>query len=57
MKPKTIKRLRLKLGLSREELAVKVGVSVFSIARWESGTSKPMRYFARQLEIILREGK
>ena len=31
----TLKRLRLKAGLSRRELAKKVGVSEISIIRWE----------------------
>ena len=57
MNGKTIARLRKKLKLSKEELAVKVGVSVYTIYRWENNKSKPIRFFARQLELVLREGK
>ena len=57
MTAKQIKRLREKLKMSREELAAKIGTSVSSISRWESGTSIPMRFFMRQLEIVLKGEK
>ncbi|MEB3179066.1 MAG: helix-turn-helix transcriptional regulator [Nostocaceae cyanobacterium] len=37
-----LKKLREEAGLSQEELARRVGVSVTTISRWERGASSPM---------------
>ena len=36
-----IKQLREKLGLTQEQLAHKLGVTVKTVNRWERGKSKP----------------
>lgn len=41
MIPQEIKELRAKLGLTQEALARKLGVSLFTVCRWEQGRSKP----------------
>ncbi len=41
MSPETIKQLRLRLGLSQEKFAHKIGVTMGTIQRWEKGTHKP----------------
>jgi len=45
-----IHRARQGKGLSREELAARVGCSLFSLMRWEQGKSVPIRVFRRRLE-------
>lgn len=45
-----IKELRLKMKLTQQELAFKLGVAVTTIARWESGVSRP-----RKMALILIE--
>ena len=41
MDKEAIRELRLKLRLSQEGLARKLGVSVLTVRRWEKGTCKP----------------
>ena len=43
-------RLRSHLGLSQEKFAEKLGVSVSSVAKWESGWHKPRGLSVRALE-------
>lgn len=50
---KRIRCAREKRGMSREELAAKLGCSAQSIWRWERGEVKPLRAFRRKLEEIL----
>lgn len=41
MTPSEIKQARLALGLTQQQFAVKLGVTVSTVSRWESGISKP----------------
>ena len=50
-----VKRLRKKLGLTIEELAVKVGVTSATIYRWENNNIKPHRTFLKTMEALLKE--
>lgn len=36
-----VKELRSRLGISKKEMALRVGVSDSTITRWERGISKP----------------
>jgi putative transcriptional regulator len=45
-----IRKLRETLGLTQEEFAKKVGAGRVTIARWESGQSKPTGLYLRALE-------
>lgn len=36
-----IKRIRIDMGLTQEELAQEMGVAVSTVNRWENGRSKP----------------
>ena len=45
-----IRKARLGKGLSREELAARIGCSLFALRRWEQGKSVPIRVFRRRLE-------
>jgi len=46
----TIKRLRIKLGLTQEQFAAKVGVTFSSVNRWEAGRSRPSPLAWREIE-------
>lgn len=48
-----IKDLREKKGLSREELAEQVGVSVHSIKNWEGKRRMPNRLYYNRLATVL----
>ena len=48
-----IRKARKAQGLSREELAIAIGVSVASIRRWETGKTNPLPAFRKKLEEIL----
>lgn len=39
--------------MTREELAASIGTSVSTVIRWETGKSKPLPVFRRQLERVL----
>jgi DNA-binding transcriptional regulator YiaG len=41
MSPRTIKRLRKKLGLSQARFAHKIGYSAITVSFWETGRMKP----------------
>jgi DNA-binding transcriptional regulator YiaG len=45
-----IRKLRETLGLTQEEFAEKIGAGRVTIARWESGQSKPTGLYLRALE-------
>ena len=46
---------RLRLKLSRKEVANLIGVTIMTYGRWERGVSKPIRIFRNLLEIILKD--
>jgi DNA-binding transcriptional regulator YiaG len=50
--PTFIKEMRLKLGMTQEELAQKLGVSFTSVNRWENGQTKPSKLARKQLELL-----
>ncbi len=45
-----IKKVRVQLGLSQEDLAREVGVSYATVNRWENGRFLPSRMAIRQVE-------
>lgn len=49
-----IKDVRQKLGLTQEQLAHKIGVTAFTIRRWESGKVKPSPLALLAIESSLR---
>lgn len=57
---KEIKELRLKLGLTQEQFAAKVGVTFSTVNRWENGKSVPSPLASTRVEYLrrsLREGE
>lgn len=48
-------KLRVKLNLSQQELAEKLGVSFMSINRWENGKTEPTIIARERLKAMLSE--
>lgn len=55
MEDKKIKKLRGQFGLSQERFARLLGVSLQSVRRWETGTSKPLPIISLKLEELEHE--
>ena len=53
--PERLKRLRARLNLSQQGLAERLGVSMGSVHRWETGKKVPLRGFLKQIEALERE--
>jgi DNA-binding transcriptional regulator YiaG len=45
-----IKQIRLKKGLSQEELAYRIGVSLSTLQRWEQNSRRPSRLALKALD-------
>jgi putative transcriptional regulator len=56
MENATIRELRENFVLSQEALARKLGVAVRTVARWESGDSKPSPLAMERINQILLTG-
>lgn len=52
MAPFQIKTMRLKLGMTQNQLAILVGVSFQTVNRWEGGKSKPCNLAIEKLKTI-----
>lgn len=52
-----IRELRKKLGLSQQDFAVKIGVTITSISGWETGKHKPYRLAIEKMKQIKEENK
>jgi putative transcriptional regulator len=50
-----IHSLRSLCGLTQEQFAAKLGVTVVTVNRWENYRSKPMPLAVRQLKVLLIE--
>lgn len=51
----TLKRIREDCGMTRKEVAEKVGVSVFTYRKWEYGTRSPSIDNVLRLSFIFEE--
>lgn len=47
-----IKKLRNKMLLTQSEFAKELGVSIASVARWETGENEPTMKVKRKLKIL-----
>ena len=54
---KLLVRLRAKLNISQEKLAILLKVSFATINRWENGVSEPSRVHMVQIEELCRKNK
>jgi len=52
-----IKEARDALGLTQEELARKLDVSVATVSRWETGKCKPSKLAKHRLEEVISKNK
>ena len=48
-----IKKVREQLGLTAEELAQRLGVSVTTISRWETGRHKPSKLARNRIKEVV----
>ena len=53
--PKMTRELRAALGLTQEQLAAKIGVTVATVNRWENDRGKPYPLAMRQLEKLQKQ--
>lgn len=51
-----VKELREKLSLSREQFARRLGISFFTVWRWENGKQKPSPMAEELLKRIMKDG-
>jgi len=54
---KTIKELRAALELTQERFAAKLGVTVSTVNRWETGKGKPSPLALKQIEALQKQVK
>lgn len=54
--PEKVKALRRKKGLSQEDLAREIGVSLSTVHRWERQDCKPSRLARRELARLFKQG-
>jgi len=50
-----VQELRQRSGLTQTELAAKIGVSYYSVNRWENQKTMPVSLALKRVEEILRE--
>jgi putative transcriptional regulator len=49
---KQIKELRYRLGMTQEQFAVELGVTVSAVNRWENGKSQPSPLALKAMELL-----
>ena len=52
-----IKEIRLSLGLTQQEYATKIPVSIRTLSKWESGITRPSKMAIIRMKQIEAEGK
>ena len=57
MTPKQIVKLRTALGFTQQQLADKLGTPQPTVARWETGKTKPHRLYVEKLEELQTQAK
>lgn len=50
-----LRRFRIQNGWSKRAIAIRLGVSIPSIMRWEAGTSQPNDYNQHKIEQLLQD--
>lgn len=55
MNSEEIKQLRIKLNMSQQAFAVKLGVGITTVNRWEVGSNKPSRLAEEKLQKLLKK--
>ncbi len=52
-----IKALRLRLGLTQEDVARQLGLALSTVSKWEQGVTSPSRLALEKIEMIFDSGK
>jgi len=52
---KVVKDLRKAIGLTQEQFAAKIGVTVSTVNRWEQGKTKPQPLAMKQINALRSE--
>jgi putative transcriptional regulator len=52
--PRLIRDLRLRMGLTQEKFAARLGVTFPTINRWENGRARPSPLAMEKIEALLR---
>jgi DNA-binding transcriptional regulator YiaG len=50
-----VKKIRLALGLTQEEFAHRLGVTLSTVNRWENGRTTPSRLARKQIASLLEK--
>lgn len=50
-----IKQIRQRLGLTQEKLAQRLGVSCYTVRRWEAGRVRPSPLAQKAIDDLLKE--
>jgi len=50
-----IKEIRMSLGLTQEEFAHQLGVTLCTVSRWERGKTLPSRLAKKQIDHLARK--
>jgi DNA-binding transcriptional regulator YiaG len=53
---RSIRELRVRLGMTQEEFAHAVAVTFSTVNRWENGHAKPSKLARRAIEALARRG-
>ena len=51
---KVVKSLRKAIGLTQEQFAAKIGVTLSTVNRWEKGRNKPQSLAIKQINALRR---
>ena len=52
-----IKALRLRLGLTQEDVARQLGLALSTVSKWEQGVTSPSRLALEKIEMIFGKGR
>jgi transcriptional regulator with XRE-family HTH domain len=55
MRIENLKKMREKMGMTQAQLALKLGVTVTTISRWEQGKNFPSFLYANKLNQIFKK--
>ena len=55
MESTKVKKIRLALGLTQEEFAHQLGVTLSTVNRWENGRTTPSRLAKKQIEMLMEK--
>ena len=52
-----IKALRLRLGLTQEDVARQLGLALSTVCKWEQGVTSPSRLAYEKIQSVLGKGR